>query len=143
MEGSGSPPSYADLSRGCLQERDSRLVLEAFTVGSLPARMPDRNTHLTIGFELQPPSGRTLYVAAEATDRGWSAYVTRGDGRQRLQAPQVGGRQLNLDLPTSALGGAQQLRWRVESSWLRSTLVSTAYAFDDAPNGGSSSYTRR
>jgi hypothetical protein len=104
--------------------------------------MPDRNTHLTIGFELEPPSGRTLYVAAEATERGWNAYLTRGDGRQQLPAPDVTGGQIRLAVPSSALGGAQQLRWRVESSWLRSTLTTTAYAFDDAPNGGKAGFNR-
>ena len=142
MEASGSPPASADLNRGCVRERDSRLVLEAGTVGSLPARMPDRSTHLTIGFELKPPSGRALYVAAEATDVGWNAYLTRGNGRQRLPSPTVSGRQVSIELPSSALGGARQVRWRVESSWLRSTLTSTAYAFDDAPNGRSGSFAR-
>jgi hypothetical protein len=104
--------------------------------------MPDRHTHLTIGFELDPRSGRTLYVAAEATERGWNAYLTRGDGRQHLPAPVVTGSQVRLAVPASALGGAQQVRWRVESSWLRSTLTTTAYAFDDAPNGGRAAFTR-
>ena len=142
LEGSSSAPSYADLRRGCLREEDARLTLEAGTVGTLPARVPDRNTHLTIGFELEPRSGRALYLAAEATERGWNAYLTRGDGRQRLPAPVVTGSQVRIAVPASALGGAQQVRWRVESSWLRSTLTTTAYAFDDAPNGGSAGFTR-
>ena len=142
LEGSGSAPAYADLRRGCLREEDARLTLEAGTVAALPARMPDRNTHLTIGFELEPHSGRALYLAAEATERGWNAYLTRGDGRQQLPAPVVTGSQVRIAVPASALGGAQQVRWRVESSWLRSTLTTTAYAFDDAPNGGSAAFTR-
>ena len=142
MDGSDSAPAYADLGRGCLEEKDTGFNLTGTTVGALPARMPDRDTHLTIGFELKPTSGRTMYVAAEASDRGWSAYLTRGQGRQQLPSPAVNGRQVVLQLPAAALDGASRLRWRVESSWLRSTLVSTSYAFDDAPNGASASFDR-
>jgi hypothetical protein len=130
MEGSRSAPSYADLARACVQDSGNTLVLEASTAGALPARMPDRNTHTAIGFEVRRPGG-TIYVSAEATDSGWSAYLTRGKGRQQLPAPTVSGRQLRLAVPVSALDGARQVTWRVESSWLRPTLTSTSYSFDD------------
>jgi hypothetical protein len=92
--------------------------------------MPNRSTHTAVGFELAS-SGGTLYVGAEATADGWSAYLTRGRGRQQLPAPTISDRQLRIMLPVSALDGARGLTWRAESSWLRATLTTTSYSFDD------------
>lgn len=135
MDGTDSAPSYADLRKGCVREDGSQIVLEATTVAAPPARMPDKDTDLAIGFQLAT-SGKKYYVSAEETENGWTAYLTQGKARQNLSAPQVSGSSIRITVPASALGGAQRLDWRVESSWLKSTLVSTDYAFDDAPNGG-------
>jgi hypothetical protein len=140
MDSSGSPPTYADLTRGCIHEDGAQVLLEATTVGALPARMPDQDTNLAIAFTLESPSGSTLYVTAEATEAGWSAYSNRGGQRQTLPLPTVSGKLVRVAIPASEVVGA--VEWRVESSWLRSTLVSTAYAFDDAPNGGTNTFDR-
>lgn len=142
MDGTDSAPSYVDLRKGCVREDGSQIVLEATTVSAPPARMPDKDTDLAIGFQLTT-AGKKYYVTAEETEDGWSAYLTQGKARQNLSAPQVGGSSIRIAVPASALGGAQRLDWRVESSWLRSTLVSTDYAFDDAPNsGGTETFTK-
>ena len=59
LDSSGDAPSYADVTGGCLRAESQRLSLEARTIGVVPARMPDRDTHLSYGFELTTPSGST------------------------------------------------------------------------------------
>ena len=137
LDSSGEAPTYADLQRGCAREAGQQVVLEATTVGALPARMPDRSTHLAITFAIQRRTGSTIYVTAEATDRGWTASVSHGRRQIDLPAPEVTGTLVRLTLPSAEVGSAP-VQWRYESSWLQSTLTSTAYAFDDAPNGGGS-----
>lgn len=144
MEGTGSAPSYADLARGCVREDGAQIVLEATAVGAPPARMPDEDTHLAFGFALELPSGKKVYVSAEATDGGWTAFLSQAGARKDLPAPSLSGDQVRITVPVTDLGGAERLDWRVESSWLKSTLVSTEYAFDDAPAGGGSiTFVRR
>lgn len=137
-EGSGSTPAYTDLTRACVREQGSQLVLQATTAGAPPARMPDGGTNLAMGFEL----GRDVYVGIQSTGGGWSAYLTHGNGRRALAPPRVVGREVQVVVPVAALDGARQVAWRMQSSWTRSTLVSTAYAFDEAPNGHASSFER-
>ena len=135
LDGTESAPSYADLRRGCVREDGSQLQLEATTVAATPARMPDKDTDLAIGFQLTS-SGKKYYVSAEETENGWTAYLTQGSTRRDLPPPTTSGALVRVSVPLSALGDARRLDWRVESSWLRTTLTSTEYAFDDAPNGG-------
>lgn len=142
MEGAGSMPSYADLRRGCVREDGDQIVLAATTVGSLPGRMPDRNTNLAIGFELTSPSGDSVYVGAESTAEGWSAYLSEGGTSRTIGSPAVSGNQVVIAIPAAELGDGR-LSWNVESSWLRSTLTTTEYAFDDAPNGAVATFDRR
>ena len=142
MEGAGAMPAYADLQRGCLREEGGDLVLAATTVSAAPGRMPDRNTNLAIGFELTTKSGESIYVGAEATDGGWSAYLSKDGGSRTIGAPEIRGDQLVLVIPVSELGDTEEWSWNVESSWLRATLTSTEYAFDDAPNGNVSTFDR-
>ena len=142
LEGAGSMPSYADLRRGCVREDGDQIVLAATTVGSLPARMPDRNTNFAVGFELTTPSGDTVYVGAESTTDGWSAYLSEGGASRAIGGPTVSGNQVVIAVRAAELGDGR-LSWNVESSWLRSTLTTTEYAFDDAPNGAAASFDRR
>ena len=142
MESSGSAPAYADLTRGCVRAQDDGIVLEASTAGGLPARMPDPNTHLTIAFSIELPSGPKSYITAESSDAGWTVYLNRGRDRRELPAPVISGSRLRVTLPASEVGAARRVLWNVESSWLKSTLTSTSYAFDDAPNGGTLPFDR-
>ena len=139
MDGTDSAPSYADLRRGCVREDGEQIALEATMVAAPPARMPDKDTDLAIGFQLTSASGNKYYVSAAETENGWTAYLSQGKSRHDLPAPTTNGALVRVRVPASALGGAQRLDWRVESSWLKSTLASTDYAFDDAPNGGGTS----
>ncbi len=142
LESSGSAPSYADVTGGCLRTDGSQLRLEASTVGPVPSRMPDRDTHLSYGFELTVPSGSTLYVHAQASPDGWAAYLSRGHGQREIGQPTIAGDRVVLSLPVAELRGAKHVQWALESSWLRSGLVGTTYAFDSAPNIGSARFDR-
>lgn len=142
MDASGSPPSAADVTRGCLRADGPHLRLEASTAGPVPARMPDRDTQLSYGFELTPASGSTLYVNAQASPGGWVTYLSRGHSRREIGRPVIDGDRVVLTLPLAELGGAQHVQWALESSWLRSGLLGTSYAFDSAPNIGTVSFNR-
>ena len=142
MDSSGSAPTYADVTRGCLRTDGSQLRLEASTVGPVPARMPDRNTQLSYGFEVTPPSGSTLYVHAQASPGGWTTYVSHGNGQRAIGRPTIDGDRIVLTLPVAELRGAQRVQWALESSWLKSGLLGTSYAFDSAPNIGTASFHR-
>ena len=136
LESSGSAPSSADVTGGCLRTDGDQLRLESSALGAIPARMPDRDTHLSFGFALTPRSGATIYVDAQATTGGWTAYVSRGHGQRTIGSPTVDGNRIVVGIPLAELGGATRLEWTLESSWLQSRPLSTSYSFDSAPNGG-------
>lgn len=142
LDSSGDAPPYADVTGGCLRAEGQQLRLEARTLGAVPARMPDRDTQLSYGFELTTPSGSTTYVHAQASPDGWSAYVSRGNSRLEIAPPSVDGDRVVLTLPLAELGGADRVQWVLEASWLESGLLSTEYAFDGAPNGGAVRFDR-
>jgi hypothetical protein len=141
-ESSGAAPSSVDVSRGCLRTNGAQLRLEASALGAIPARMPDRDTHLSYGFTLMQHAGSTIYVDAQATTGGWTAYVSRGHGRREVGAPAVHGDRIVLLVPLAELGDTRRLQWTLESSWLQSRPLSTSYSFDSAPNGGAVRFDR-
>ena len=141
-ESSGAAPSSVDVSRGCLRTNGSQLRLEASALGAIPARMPDRDTHLSYGFTLMQHAGSTIYVDAQATTGGWTAYVSRGHGQREVGAPAVHGDRIVLLVPLAELGDTRRLQWTLESSWLQSRPLSTSYSFDSAPNGGAVRFDR-
>jgi hypothetical protein len=142
LDASGSPPPAADVTRGCLRADGQQLRLEASTAGPVPSRMPDRDTQLSYGFELTPTSGSTLYVNAQASPGGWVTYLSRGHSRREIGRPVIDGERVVLTLPLAELGGAQHVQWALESSWLRSGVLGTSYAFDSAPDIGTVSFDR-
>jgi hypothetical protein len=142
LESSGSAPTHADVTSGCLRPEGSQLRLVASTNGPIPERMPDRDSQLSYGFELTPPSGSTLYVHAQASTGGWTAYLSRGHGQRGIGSPTVDGDRILLSVPLAELGGAKSVQWALESSWLRSGPLSTSYAFDSAPEGGTARFVR-
>jgi hypothetical protein len=142
MDGAGNMPTYADFTRGCVREQGDQIALTAVMSGPLPSRMPDANQNFAVAFELEPPTGRSIYVQAEATADGWSATVNQGGNSRTIGGPTINCDQLVLRIPAEQLGGAQRVTWSVDSSWLKSTLTSTEYAFDDAPNGSTMTLDR-
>jgi hypothetical protein len=142
LESSGSAPSSADLTSGCLRQEGSQLRLVAGTAGPVPDRMPDRDTQLSYSFEVTPHSGSTLYVDAQASTGGWTAYLSRDNRQRQIGSPTVDGDRILISVPLAELGGAKRIQWAVKSSWLHSGPLSTSYAFDGAPNGGTARFDR-
>jgi hypothetical protein len=101
-----------------------------------------RDTQLSYGFELNLPSGSTLYVNAQASPEGWATYLSRGPGGREIGRPPIDGDRVVVSLPLTELGGAHHVQWALESSWLKSGLLGTSYAFDSAPNIGNVSFDR-
>lgn len=142
--GAGSAPGYADIIEACVREAGSSLRFEVELAGAAPGRAPDRDTSLSIGFDVRSTSGATSYLFAEADATGWTAYLTHGEGRRSLPgAVEVRGGSVRLLLPASEVDGSEVLAWKAESSWSRSTLFSTSYAFDTAPDQGPISFDPR
>jgi hypothetical protein len=104
--------------------------------------MPDQNTQRPYGFELTAPSGSTLYIRARASPSGWTTYLRRGHGEREIGRPTIAGGRVVLTLPLAELRGAPRLQWTAESSWLRSGVLGTDYAFDAAPHGGAVNFHR-
>lgn len=143
LERAGSPPGYADLVRACVREVGSSIRFELTLNGAAPARMPDDDSFLTLGFRLPRGGDAESYVGAEVHSGGWSAYLTHGQGRKALPgALTVKGATVYLTVPAGELGGAAKLTWKAESSWTRSQLLRTSYAFDAAPDAGNSTFSR-
>ncbi|MGH3361453.1 MAG: hypothetical protein ACRDOM_03255, partial [Nocardioides sp.] len=83
-----------------------------------------------------------LYVHAQASPHGWATYLSRGDGQREIGRPTIDGDRVVLTLPLAELRGAQRVQWALESSWLRSTVLGTSYAFDGAPDVGTARFDR-
>lgn len=141
LESAGNPPAYSDIRSACIRDARRSVRLELTVAGEVPARMPDRDTSMTIGFELRHDSGSESYAYAEANQNGWTAYITRGRGKRALpQAVAINGQTIAIIVARSKLDDAKRLRWNVESSWLKAELIRTSYAFDTAPDRGHSSF---
>lgn len=136
---SGSPPAYTDLTRACVRAAGSSIRFELTLNGSAPAAMPNDDTVLTLGFSL-PRGDSGSSVQAEVDTGGWSAYLTHGQGRTWLSGLRVDGRSVSITVPASQLPAS--LRWRAESSWTKSTMLTTSYAFDTAPDIGTATFSR-
>lgn len=140
-EGQGDSPAYADLVQACVREDGEALILSATAAAALPSKAPDRDTAFGLGFVLRGGDTET-FVQAELGDAGWTVHLTRGDGRRTLPGAAAGsGSTLRITLAAAEVPGAA-LRWSGETSWSRSTVLSTAYAFDAAPDRGEATLSR-
>lgn len=135
----GSPPAYSDVVRACVREVRSSIRFEFTVGGGLPGRMSDSRTVLTLGFTLPRDGGQSSVQAVAGTD-GWSAYLTHGQGRKAVSGLTVDGSRLYITVPAREFGAT--LRWRADSSWTKSQLLSTSYAFDVAPDMGTATLHR-
>ena len=143
LDSSGAAPSYVDLVRGCVREEDGAVTVEATAAGTIPPRTDSDDTHASIGFELVPPSGSSIFVYADAGSGGWTAHLSRGNQQRELtDALTISGDRLRIDFSSSELGSARQLQWTLSSSWLESTLLTTSYGFDAAPEAGAAGFDR-
>lgn len=143
LDSTGTPHAYADIRGACIRPAGASIRLAVTTAAKVPSRMPNRDTTMTVGFELLERAGAESYVYAEADHGGWTAYLTQGNGKRSLPgAVAVSGRTITLTVARAELKGARQLDWNSESSWLSAGLLRTSYAFDTAPDRGHTSFGR-
>lgn len=134
QDAAGSPPAYTDIVRACLRLEGSTLTWTTTLSGSAPTRQPSSEENLSLGLALDRGAGSASHLIADAGPNGWTAYVTDGSGRRALPgAVTIDGSTVRVRMSLTDAGG---LRWRAESSWTRSTLLATHYAFDSAPDQG-------
>jgi len=140
LSAAGSPPAYTDIVGTCLRASGSSVTWTTTLGGEAPSRMSDKETNLALRLALDDGSGPTTYLVAEASPDGWSVRLTRGDSSRDLPgALALDGRTVVVTAPASAVD-THGVAWRAESSWTRSTLLETDYAFDTAPDRGSAAF---
>ncbi|MEA2497788.1 MAG: hypothetical protein QOH26_193, partial [Actinomycetota bacterium] len=98
----------------------------------VPDAMPDGNTFMAVGFRFDGKGDDEPYVYADADDGGWVPGTSGADTYPGTFS--VEGRKITFVVPWAALGGAQKFKWYANDSWVQSGLVTTSYAFDEAPN---------
>lgn len=131
-EGEGDVPSYMDLTNARLvQDGGLRIVLDF--AHTLPAHMPDNRINMIAGVDLRIGK-REVSIYAEGSDNGWRARTNETDASSFPGTLSRSGNTLILDVTGSFLGKAERFTWYGHSSWTRSTLTNTDYAFDQAPD---------
>lgn len=135
----GSVQSYSDLTRACVRESGSAVRFELTLASTAPSAMPDDDTVLALGFRL-PRGDAGSSVQLDCDSAGWTAYLTHGQGRTTLPRPSVSGSRVMVTVPASKLPAA--FAWQAQSTWTRSTLLSTSYAFDRAPDVSTATFRR-
>lgn len=137
MDSAGSPPRYTDIVKACVRDSGRAAALEVSLASRVPQRMSDRDSNFAIGFDL----GGSRYVFAAADADGWTTYIARTEGRERLRgAVKISGRTIRITVGWSELGDDRSFEWKAETNWTNSGLTSTSYAFDAAPDRGRATF---
>lgn len=126
----GATPNYVEITSAALVGGPDRLVLAQTFAGAVPQRMPDEDTFTYVGFNLRGKD-RDVTVSATCDEDGWHADV---DGAGFPGELHIRGNTLEFEVPWAVIGGPAPFTWQSSSSWTRSTLLNTYYAFDSAPN---------
>ncbi|MQA25663.1 MAG: hypothetical protein GEU94_09350 [Micromonosporaceae bacterium] len=138
LEGQGEPPSYAEIVKACIHAVGGGARLELTVAGEIPARMPDANTNMIIGYELRKLGGRATHVSLQASEKGWAAYRSDGLSHEMVsERVTIKDRTITVTLEDAELPQASDMEWKVETSWTRSagsSADSVSYAVDSAPD---------
>jgi hypothetical protein len=127
----GETPAYVEITGASFTGGPQRVVLSQSFAGDVPEAMPDEDTYTYVGFTLEG-RGKDTTVSATCDSDGWRADV---DGASTFPGKfSIHGKTLQIALPWDAVGGKGRFVWYSRSSWTRSTLLNTYYAFDTAPN---------
>jgi hypothetical protein len=129
----GDAPGYVDLTSVRLRDTGEALRVTVAVRGPFPTEMPDTqsNALVVVGFTR---GGDEYLVQASASTGGWSPTLSRNGRDERYRGRfAVAESRMTFSLPWAGLGGRGRLRWSVDSSWTRSSLLDTFYAFDRAP----------
>lgn len=126
----GNPPAYVDLTRASLQMRGNRATIILEFDGELPSRMPNDQTAVITGVNARSGDDqRSIY--AEGRPQGWRPGSSEGRFSGDFS---ISGRRMSFVVPRSLVSGRDRFQWYAHSSWTRSTLLETDYAFDVAPD---------
>lgn len=139
-QSSGETPPYTDIVEAGIRGHGRTVRLISTFRGAVPSRMSDGRTIMSVETTIRR-SGRTYSVYADGDDDGWTAYISsRGETRRLEDAFSVSGATTRLEVPWTMIGGPGKLRWSASSSWTRTTLTDTYYAFDSAPEDSRARY---
>ena len=133
LDSRGDAPGYVDLTSVKVEDAGDRMVFEVSSHASFPKEMPDPETNalVVVGFE---KAGDEYFVQAEASTDGWSTTMSRNGRSVKFGGGfSVEGARMSFSLPWGGLGGRGNLGWSVDSSWTRTTMLDTFYAFDRSP----------
>lgn len=139
-QSSGETPPYTDIIEAGIRGRGRTVRLITTFRGAVPPKMSDSSTIMSVETTIRR-SGRTYSVYADGDDDGWTAYISsRGETRRLEDAFSVSGATTRLKIPWAMIGGPGKLRWSASSSWTRTTLTDTYYAFDSVPEDSRARY---
>lgn len=141
-EASGEAPDHAEIVLAEVTGMGSRVRFTMSLGGDVPDRLSSED-FLDVGFGVHR-GGRSYSIYAQGDDEGWRAYLaTRGRSESLAQGFKIAGSSVSFELARTDLGGRRPFTWDAHSSWTHSTLTSTDFSFDSAPNEGRARFPRR
>lgn len=131
-EGEGDAPAYMDLTSVTLQRNQGLLMTLRFAQ-DLPARMPDGQSNMLAGVDLRIGK-EEISIYAEGSENGWRPRSSHSSPSEFPGTLSRAGDTFVFQVSKSLVGDANRFTWYGHSSWTKSTLTSTDYAFDQAPD---------
>jgi hypothetical protein len=133
LDSRGDAPGYVDLTSVKVEEAGDGVGFEVSSRASFPNEMPDPETNalVVVGFD---KAGDEYFVQAEASTDGWATTMSRNGRSVKFGGDfSIEGSRMSFSLPWGLIGGRSTFAWSVDSSWTRTTMLDTFYAFDRSP----------
>lgn len=135
-------PDYAEIVGATIKSKSGSFTFGLQFAGDLPKSMPDEETMLAVGFDIER-AGQDFSIAGLATDDGWSATLRDEvhDSNTEIGFTLRSDR-ITFDVDYSTLGGGQPFEWSALGTWLQRTedgnMVPKSY--DPIPNEGRAAF---
>lgn len=134
-------PSYAEMTGAVLQGQGDQFEITMSFNGSVPEKMPDKETIMVIGVGISAGGNDTYGFTAQATPEGWKAYAGAKDGAKKFPGQfLIENGEIVMRIPWRFINGPREFRWQVNSTWFKSVANTSHYAFDMAPNEESAQF---
>ncbi len=134
-------PPYAELTRAVFQGRGKQFEIRLSFNGSVPERMPDKETVMVVGVGISAGGNDTYGFTAQATPEGWKAYAGAKDGAKKFPGQfLIDNGEILMRVPWRFINGPREFRWQVNSTWFKSVANTSHYSFDMAPNKESAQF---
>lgn len=134
-------PPYAELTRAVFQGRGQQFEIRLSFNGSVPERMPDKETVMVVGVGISAGGNDTYGFTAQATPEGWKAYAGAKDGAKKFPGQfLIDNGEILMRVPWRFINGPREFRWQVNSTWFKSVANTSHYSFDMAPNKESAQF---